>query len=39
VVVDGRVVVRDRDLVGTDVEGLLAEVREAAARARRLLAT
>jgi len=39
VVVDGRVVVQDRDLVGTDVDGLLEEVQEAAARARELLAT
>jgi 5-methylthioadenosine/S-adenosylhomocysteine deaminase len=39
VVVDGRVVVQNRALVGTDMEVLLSEVREAAARARELLPT
>ena len=38
VVVDGRVVVQDRALINTDVDSLLDEVREAAARARELLA-
>jgi 5-methylthioadenosine/S-adenosylhomocysteine deaminase len=38
VVVDGRVVVQDRALIDTDVDSLLDEVREAAARARELLA-
>jgi hypothetical protein len=38
-VVDGRVVVQNRTLVGTDMEELLSEVRQAAARARELLAT
>jgi 5-methylthioadenosine/S-adenosylhomocysteine deaminase len=36
VVIEGRTVVRDRALVGVDVDGLLAEVREATARVRRL---
>ena len=34
VVVDGRVVVRDRELVTIDVPALLAEVREATAAVR-----
>jgi hypothetical protein len=38
-VVDGRVVVQDRALIDTDVDSLLDDVREAAARARELLAT
>jgi 5-methylthioadenosine/S-adenosylhomocysteine deaminase len=36
VVIEGRTVVRDRTLVGIDVEGLLAEVRQATDRVRRL---
>ncbi len=36
VVVEGRTVIRDRTLVDVDVEGLLAEVREATDRVRRL---
>jgi 5-methylthioadenosine/S-adenosylhomocysteine deaminase len=39
VVVDGRIVVQNRTLVGIDMEELLSEVRQAAARARELLAT
>jgi 5-methylthioadenosine/S-adenosylhomocysteine deaminase len=35
VVVDGKVLVNDRALVNTDVEGLLAEVRQATTRVRR----
>jgi hypothetical protein len=38
VVVDGRVVVRDRALVGGDVDGLMAEVHEATAEIRARLA-
>ncbi len=38
VVVDGRVVVRDRALTGRDVEGLLGEVREATAEIKARLA-